>query len=327
MGHDIMKIIDSLRELMRSGAKIPTGGSPQCKTQHRELQETKILIAKILIDKMKTGRIVSDIREREFKVFSQFSDDGIIQYLIHHLQIEPSAQRFIEFGVENYVESNTRFLLVNNNWHGLVMDSSTDYIRYIQEDEIYWKHDLTAVPAFIDRGNINSLISQHQFGGEIGILSIDVDGNDYWIWQQIDVVRPIIVIVEYNSLFGHQHAITVPYDATFRRSEAHFSNLYYGCSLKALWLLAERKGYAFVGSNSNGNNAYFVCKDRLGNLRTVGVTEGYVESRFRESRDPQGRLSYLSGQARLRAIEEMTVYDLERECYLRIKDLPIIQPL
>ena len=93
---------------------------------------------------------------------------------------------------------------------------------------------------------------------------------------------PIVVIVEYNSVFGNMHAITVPYNAQFDRTQAHFSNLYWGCSLKALTMLAEKKGYSFVGCNSNGNNAYFIRNDKLGPLKVLSAEEGYVESIFHD---------------------------------------------
>jgi len=94
-------------------------------------------------------------------------------------------------------------------------------------------------------------------------MNADIDGNDYWIWQSLDVVKPVITIVEYNSVFGDKHAITIPYDRAFNRTKAHYSNLYWGASLRALCILAEQKGYVFVGSNSSGNNAYFVKQTKL----------------------------------------------------------------
>ncbi|HYY57173.1 MAG TPA: hypothetical protein VE842_07545, partial [Pyrinomonadaceae bacterium] len=260
--------------------------------------------------------------DAEFKVFSQFGDDGIIQYLINNIEIE--ERTFIEFGVENYTESNTRFLLINNNWKGLVMDGSAAHIEYIKSDSIYWRHELTAVHGFIDKENVNGLISDNGFSGALGILSIDIDGNDYWIWECIREVEPAIVIIEYNSVFGKSRAITIPYDAAFNRTRAHPSNLYWGASLRAMCLLAEKKGYVFVGSNSSGNNAYFVRKDKLGPIRALDPESGYVKSRFRESLDEHGRLTYLSDAERLKAIEEMIVYDLEKESLVKIKSLDAV---
>ncbi len=284
----------------------------------RGIEEAKILSAKALIRQIRAAGIVRRLADVEFKVFSQFGDDGIIQYLIHQIDLPPT---FVEFGVEDYTEANTRFLLVNDNWRGLVMDASRDHVKSIKGDDLSWRHDLTAVSAFIDRDNINGLLLDNGFAGEIGLLSIDVDGNDYWVWERIDAVEPTIVIAEYNSVFGVKHAVSIPYDPSFVRTKAHYSNLYWGCSLKALCVLAERKDFAFVGCNSSGNNAYFVRQAVLGDLQPLSVEQGYVESRFRESRDPNGKLTFLAGPARRETIGEMPVENVETGEMLRICEL------
>ncbi|HLF19729.1 MAG TPA: hypothetical protein VI704_02970, partial [Bacteroidota bacterium] len=220
-----------------------------------------------------------------------------------------------------YTEANTRFLLVNDNWRGLVIDGDSSHIRHIRKDDISWRHDLTAVRAFVSKENINAILTNHGFTGEIGLLSIDIDGNDYWIWECISVARPSIVVVEYNSYFGAVRAVSIPYDPAFYRITAHYSGLYWGCSLKALVLLAEKKGYAFVGCNSGGNNAYFVRSDRLGSLKRTTAAKGYVESKFRESRDRRGKLTYLSGNDRLALIKDMPVVDVETNTTIRIREI------
>ena len=128
-----------------------------------DLDTLKILAAQPLIQNIRDGKSFSSLRDAEFKVFSQFGDDGIIQHLIHRLA--PLPDSFVEFGVENYRESNTRFLLVNNNWRGLVLDRDPSSIRCIQEDEIYWRHTLTARCDWIDRDNINDLLRDAGFIG------------------------------------------------------------------------------------------------------------------------------------------------------------------
>ncbi len=284
------------------------------------IDEAKILSARVLIRGIEERGVAGGLRAAEFDVFSQFGDDGIIQYLIRAADLG-GLRTFVEFGVGNYTEANTRFLLVNDNWSGLVMDCDPGNVASIRAAPLYWKYDLAAVHAFVDRDNVNGLLAGNGFAGEVGLLHIDIDGNDYWVWEALDAARPVIVIVEYNSVLGPDRAVTVPYDPAFDRTRAHHSNLYWGCSLKALSLLAEKKGYAFVGANSNGNNAYFVRKDRMGRLSPVGVPAGYVLSRYRESRDAAGRLTYVSGGDRLRLIADMTVYDLEARAPVRIGDL------
>lgn len=251
--------------------------------------------------------MLDNLGPAEFKVFSQAGDDGIIQYLINKIDIR--TKTFIEFGVEDYVESNTRFLLRNDNWQGLVIDGSSRAIDYIRADKIFYQYDLKTLQAFITAENINELIASQGVHGEIGLLSVDIDGNDYWVWKALDVVQPVIVIVEYNSVFGPERPVTVPYQPGFARPAAHYSHLYFGASLAALCQLAGEKGYAFVGSNTYGNNAYFVRKDRVGPLKIFSVAEGYVESRFRESRDQKGRLNFLSGAERLASLRGLPVFN------------------
>ena len=280
----------------------------------RQQQNTdciKILLGKTLSSNnlAKTDQILRDIQKAEFKIFSQWGDDGIIQFLISYLDIE--NENFIEFGVEDYTESNTRFLLVNNNWSGMVMDGSQKNVNYILKDNIYWQHNLLAKAIFITKENVNQLIKESGFNTDIGLLHIDIDGNDYWIWNEINVINPVIVIVEYNSVFGSEKAWTVPYNPVFTRSKAHNSDLYFGTSLKALVQLGEKKGYSFIGSNSNGNNAYFVRNDKMKQLRPLTVAEGYVVSKFRESRNKDRKLTYKSGKERLEIIKGLEVHNVE----------------
>ncbi|TES93618.1 MAG: hypothetical protein E3J90_14405 [Promethearchaeota archaeon] len=285
----------------------------------RDSDIQKLLLAKILIDNIKNKGIVNNLAEVEFKVFSQFGEDGIIQYLINNIPIKNKI--FIEFGVQDYKESNTRFLLINNNWKGLLIDSDRKNINSIKNDEIYWKYDIKAVCKFVTRENINSVFSSNGFEGDIGLLSIDIDGNDYWIWKAIKVINPSIVICEYNSVFGCKDAVTIPYGPNFNRTKAHFSNLYFGASMHALYYLANKKGYIFIGSNSAGNNAFFIKKDFAKFFKKLTLKEGYVISNIRGSRNKEGRLTYISGEDRKKIIEDLEVYNVKTKEKMKIKDL------
>ena len=254
-----------------------------------KLQETLGRIEAIQLQTLNS----KSIRDNEFRAFSQWGEDGIIQFLIKNVPI--NRKIFIEFGVQDYTESNTRFLLINNNWSGLVIDGGLEEIAYIKNDPIYWQYNLKAVNSFITKNNINQIFLENGIQGEIGLLSVDIDGNDYWVWQAIDCINPAIVVSEYNFRFGATRAVTVPYDAGFVRTKAHYSNIYYGASLKALCILATKKGYTFVGCNSAGNNAFFVRNDlKPDSLKELTSEEGYVTAQFRESRDELGNLLYLS---------------------------------
>jgi hypothetical protein len=276
------------------------------RTEHRT-EATLLLLGKEMSWKVASLPPNTDFRKVGFKVFSQWDEDGIIQYLINKIPIENKT--FIEFGVENYEESNTRFLLLNNHWQGLVLDASATDVRYIQTDRIYWEFDLQAKCTWITRDNVNSLLAEAGFSDDIGLLSIDIDGNEYWIWEAIQSIRPRIVIVEYSSLFGLL-PISIPYKEDFDRTVAHFSTLYYGCSLAALSHLAKKKGYLLVGSNVWGHNAFFVRSDVAGEFKGLEPEEAYVLSKFRESRDQAGRPSYVRGGDRIKLIEHLPVVNV-----------------
>jgi hypothetical protein len=253
---------------------------------------------------------LKSLEDAEFKVFSQYGEDGILQYLIREAGLTRDEQIFVEFGVQNYQESNTRYLLQGDQWKGMIIDGSAASIDLVTKSQLYWRHDLTAVAAWIDCDNINDILLDSGFKGPIGLLSIDVDGNDYWIWKKIQVVDPVIVVVEWNSVFGPRHAVSIPYSPSFDRLSAHFSCLYWGASMAAFERLAIQKGYSLIGSNKVGNNLFFVRNDRLGRLRSCSTAEVYVESRFRDSRDPRGRLNFLSGRSRYEQIKDLDVIDL-----------------
>jgi hypothetical protein len=272
------------------------------------IERSLMLNGRMAASGLSHGRSIADLSEVEFRVFSQWGEDGIIEWLVTHVPL-PNT-RFVEFGVGNFYEANCRFLLLNRNWKGLVMDSSTEYMTGLRNDAIYWKHDLTAAPAFVSVENINGLISDHGFTGPLGILSIDIDGNDYWIWKAITCVDPAIVICEYNPIFGDTHAISIPYDAHFTRFAGHSSGLYFGCSIAALRSLAEQRGYTFVGTNSNGINAFFVRNDLAASvLPLLGECRAYP-SRHRDSRDDRGQLSYTGGAARFDLIRHLPVIEV-----------------
>jgi hypothetical protein len=259
-----------------------------------------------------------DLAAAEFKVSSQFGEDGIIEHLIRNVPIE--RQIFIEFGVESYVEANTRFLLRNRNWSGLIMDGSAELMERVRGDAIYWRHNLKAVHAFITRENINGLISGQGLGGDVGLLSVDIDGNDYWVWEAISCISPRIVIVEYNSLYGPDAKVAVPYEPAFFRSAAHYSGVYYGCSVAALVHLAEKKGYQFVGTNAAANNAFFVRRDVGSKFPPVTVAQDFKMTQIRQSRSKDGVLNYLDGEAALREIADMPVIDVETGALLMVED-------
>jgi hypothetical protein len=257
--------------------------------------------------KIRSMESVRSLQDVEFRVFSQWGEDGIIDWLIERAAIPPRVQTFIEFGVGNYAEANTRFLLENRNWRGLVMDGDPNLFEDLKRDAIFWKHDLKARSVFITRENINQLLADAGFSGDIGLLNIDLDGNDYWIWKAIDAVRPILCICEYNAVFGNLHAVSVPYDPAFLRGQSHFSHLYFGASIAALRSLGAQKGYRFLGTTLAGNDAFFVREDYAPSIDGAIHSVTACPSKCRESRDPRGCLSHIGGRDRFDLISDLPV--------------------
>jgi hypothetical protein len=286
---------------------------------HYDTFKTLINLGKIQAANNALKNNISSLGEVEFQVFSQRGEDGILQYIISKIEIP--HKMFIEFGVENYTEANTRFLLINNNWSGLVIDGDKNNIDFIKKDFIYWKYDITAYHSFITRDNINELISRYSKVEDIGLLSVDIDGNDYWVWEAIDKIKPRIVTCEYNSAFGPSQKISIPYSDSFQRTNAHYSNLYFGASLAAFCHLAEAKGYDFIGTAEPGVNAFFVRRDLSAPFKKFSAEEGFRPSANRDSRDQKGNLSFLPHEQRLPLIKNMPVVDVSSGKTYIIKDL------
>ena len=304
------KIIKSLYSKIKKKIGITKGSN--------EVQ--KLALGKLLAKKNKLKK-VEKIEDIEFKIFSQFGDDGIIQFLIEKLEIEYEYQNFIEFGVEDYSEANTKFLLLNNNWSGLILDSSHENIENIKKKNFFWKFDLEAIKCFIKKENINSIIANSSINKKkIGILSIDIDGNDYWVWKEINVIDPLIVVIEYNSTFGSEKKISIPYKSDFERSKAHHSNLYWGASIEALKFLALKKGYNFLTTNSAGNNAYFIKKNISDKIK-LDLKKNIYQSKFRESRNESGKKTFINYDKRLSIIGHLEVEDVETNKLYKISEI------
>jgi hypothetical protein len=174
--------------------------------------------------------------------------------LISALVARPGvAKRFVEFGFGGW-EFNTAELA--REWEGLLLDG--DRYNVVIANVILPKR-VTARQLWITRETL-SAVRDCVAGRDLGILSIDVDGNDYWFLQDLIDLRPAIIISEYNSVLGLR-SITVPYDDGFDRRKFG-DGWYFGASLPALTGLARSKGYSLV-AQASGINAFFVRDDLL----------------------------------------------------------------
>jgi len=243
------------------------------------MPESIQLLGKMLANQIKQLPATTPINETEFSVYSQFGEDGMLQFITHHLKDRIKNKVFVEIGVQNYTEANTRFLLENDAWQGVVIDSTMADIKQIRGSDFYWRNNLYAKQAFITRDNINPILSEFEFPKNIGLLSIDIDGNDYWVLKNIQVMNPDILIVEYNSFFGPEAAISVPYRENFVWRKFHPAT-YFGASLGAFCHLLEKE-YDLIGSTLAGNNAIFVRKEvNQGVLPAKTCAEAYRKAIF-----------------------------------------------
>jgi hypothetical protein len=247
-----------------------------------------VLSGKLLAAAHLQKATIGDLTEVEFRVFSQFGEDGIIEFLVSILPI--TANTFVEFGVEDYRESNTRFLLMNRNWRGLVLDGDANNMAAVYGDDIAFRYDVTAVASFITAENISASIDRSGFGDRIGLLSVDIDGIDWWVLKAITVTADI-VIVEYNDFFG-ERPVTVPYAPDFVRSKAHWCNGYWGASLAAFQQLLSARGYVFIGTNAAGNNAFFVLAEHEARVLARVANFRAHPSSFRDARNKDGTLAF-----------------------------------
>jgi hypothetical protein len=191
------------------------------------------------------------------RIFSQFEEDGLLLYLDAVLELE--HRTFVDIGAADGINSNCANLALNLGWHGLFIDGNPELVargrRFYQEhpDTQLWPP--VFVQAFITRENINRLILDAGFSGPIGIMSIDIDGNDYWVWEAVSAVDPAVVVIETHIEFGMRN-IVVPYDAQHVYPGKHPD--YFSASPVAMLRLAGRKGYRLVGANRYGFNLFFV---------------------------------------------------------------------
>jgi hypothetical protein len=292
---------------------------PRLAKLDRRLDEVKINQG-VILSELNRERRLTRLSDYEFKVFSQWGEDGIIQHLTRSLEI--GHRTFIEFGVEDFFESNCRFLLMKDRWEGFVIDGSEAKIERLRTSYFYWRCPLQAKAAFITRENVCALLEESGFGHEVGILSVDVDGVDYHLLEALEAWKASIVIVEYNSLFGAARQVTVPYYAGFQRAKAHWSNLYYGASLPAFDALLARRGYALVGVNSVGSNAFFVRRELLNDrVQEVSVAASFRESTFREGRTEDGKLTMRYSRDSGAVVGDLPLIDVQTGRTIRVADV------
>jgi hypothetical protein len=203
----------------------------------------------------------------EHGVTSQGGEDGVIAEIFR--RIGETNRSFVEFGVGDGLENNTALLLVKG-WRGLWLEGDDEKEKAVRRNlaTFFERGALTVQRAFIDADNIESLFQSNAVPSEPDLLSIDIDGNDYWVWKAIQSYRPRVVIIEYNPAFPPDVSWVMRYNAGHRWN----ATTYYGASLKALEKLGTEKGYRLVGCSLSGINAFFVRGDLVGDAFAAPFT-------------------------------------------------------
>jgi hypothetical protein len=202
------------------------------------------------------------LRDTEFRCFSQNGEDGLLLYLF--ALIGTTNRKVVEICAGDGIECNAANLIINHGWHGLLFDGNEEQVRRGKEFYARCRDTFVAPPtlaaAWLTAENVNALVAEHGFAGDIDLLSLDIDGIDYWVWKALTVVRPRAVILECNGVWGPHLSVSVPYRPDFRLD---FSKqpYYCGASLAAFVKLGREKGYRLVGLQRLGFNALFLRSD------------------------------------------------------------------
>ena len=214
------------------------------------------------------GRTLPRIADIGFQCHSQTDEDGILLFLFSILGV--SKKLCVEICAGDGIECNSANLILNHGWHGLLVDGNKELV---EQGRRFYRHSPqtcifppTFVNSWLTRQGVNELITSNGFSGEIDLLSLDLDGIDYWIWEAIEAVTPRVVVVEYQDILGPDRNWTVPYADNFSASAYPKTDGmpdFAGASLGAFAKLGRRKGYRLVCVNRYGFNAFFV-KNGLG---------------------------------------------------------------
>ncbi|UHA76009.1 hypothetical protein KIK04_11235 [Paenibacillus sp. 481] len=206
----------------------------------------------------------------ERKWFSQNGEDGIIEELF--ARIGTTNKMFVEIGVQHGLESNTAYLSRHKQWTGYMVEANPFYYEQLCHNFAAFR-SVRPVHYFVDVLSVNKLFEAKDIPYKFDLLSIDIDGNDYWIWGALLEYRPRVVVIEYNASFLPPKKMVVQYDPQFIwDGTSHF-----GASLSSLAELGRTMGYSLIGTESRGVNAFFVRNDlvEVSRFRALTAEEAY----------------------------------------------------
>jgi hypothetical protein len=241
---------------------------PLLDVQHATLAAAQRELVHRYRDMAARGEKLPDLSEAGFRVFCDADEDGLLLYIFAVLGT--GSRILVDIGAASHSASNTANLLIHHGWTGLLVDADPSAIaaasRFYATSGATRPYPPKLVNTFVTAENINQVLQDNGIVGEIDLLSIDVDGIDIWLWRAIEVIRPRVVIIEFQDILGSDRSVAVPYSPDFRVGdypENSESNDYAGASLTAMAKVGREKGYRLVGANRLGFNALFVA-DGLG---------------------------------------------------------------
>ena len=228
--------------------------------QHRWLPQTKIAQVALKHQWMESSLRPFPLETCGFRVFSQFEEDGMLLAIFSI--IGEGSKTFVDLGSSDGISSNCANLAVNHGWWGVFVDGDQDAItrgrRFYEKHPDTWVYPPKLVCAHISRESVDQILDEAGVEGEIDLLSIDIDGNDYWVWHALEQVQPRVVIIETHVALGMRNVV-VPYDPSYRFPGSHPD--YHGASVLAMEAMANQKGYRLVGSNAYGFNTIWIKGD------------------------------------------------------------------
>jgi len=208
-----------------------------------------------------------DLSNYEKHIYSQHKEDGVTEKIINLIYDNSNFDKYyVEFGVEDGMECNTRILREKYNWNGLLMDGSNknETINLNQE--------------FITKENIVSLFNKYNVPNNINLLCIDLDFNDFYILHEVlKVYTADIIILEYNSIHKPNEDKVIIYDKDSMWDRTN----YFGASLLSYTKLCKKYNYTLVYVEKSGTNAYYIRNDIIRNKNINILNMGNINALYR----------------------------------------------
>jgi len=205
-----------------------------------------------------------NIRDAGFRVYSQSEEDGIILYVLSMIGFK--TRRVVEICCGAGEECMATNLILNHGFDGFLFDGSEDNIRcadaFFRSKRDCLLYPPTLAAAWVTAENVNDLLSKSGCAGEVDLFSLDIDGNDYWVWDAITTINPRLFVVETHNVIPADKSLVIEYRPDFcYLKQTGAARMYLGASLLAMVKLCRRRGYRLIGGHRHGFNAFFLRED------------------------------------------------------------------